>query len=331
MACCEVWKFNLEQEIERLRDAADNCGYVALETLTPGTIARPQGPFEDYAEYNYQTLKCNVDLTKVIQLSLCLLDEEGHRADGVSTWRFNFEFNSAEEQITAETAERLRRGCGVDLSRHHAQGISARLFGELLMSSGLVLNENIRWIVFYGASSFAERERDPRQSPWITFNGIYSLGYLLQLLTTQPLPDKTPEFCESLDLYFPFRCDVARHLTQSQLQQLAGADPSDPLRRPLYCSSHNLLEAYFSLPEPLRAAVSENGGQPPIFPESGAAPEEREPPRRSRRKSKASGAKRKSSRHAAATADGHHNEEHCDRQRIPHALTINGVAKTGGG
>lgn len=55
------------------------------------------------------------------------------------------------------------------------------------MSSGIVLNEDIRWI---------------------TFHSGYDFGYLLKVLTCQPLPTAEPEFFELLNLYFPNVFDI---------------------------------------------------------------------------------------------------------------------------
>ena len=56
-------------------------------------VARPIGSFRGSSDYHYQTLRCNVDLLRIIQLGLTLADEKGELAPGVCTWQFNFRFN----------------------------------------------------------------------------------------------------------------------------------------------------------------------------------------------------------------------------------------------
>lgn len=250
----------------KLRDVAEHYPVIAMDTLLPGTVARPIGPFGSYAEYNYQTLKFNVDLTRVIQIGLTLYDQTGHRPKGISTWRFNFNFDTGEDQFALESIERLRQAVGIDLGKHHAQGVCARQFGELLMSSGLVLNEDIRWIMFGGANNFSDRAPDGRgpngranEPPWVTFCGIYNFGYVLQLLTAECLPEKVADFIESIDLFFPSRCNMSRHCHNlpGSANPLTNRDPADPQQRPLFCSAQHVLDAFFRLPESFRKNLFE--------------------------------------------------------------------------
>merc|ERR1740120_682737 len=152
----EVWRGNLEEEVNRMRDIAETFQHVAMDTQFPGIVARPTGPFTHYAEYNYQTLKCNVDLTRVIQIGMSFSDAKGNRPKGISTWRFNFGFNAGRDVFAQESIDGLRTTRGLDLSKHQSQGIDPQVFGELLMSSGLVLNDEVRWITYCGSNSFAE-------------------------------------------------------------------------------------------------------------------------------------------------------------------------------
>ena len=55
------------------------------------------------------------------------------------------------------------------------------------MTSGLVLNKNIKWIAFHGA---------------------YDFSYLLRLLRNEPLPQNNYEYTKSVKLYFPQICDL---------------------------------------------------------------------------------------------------------------------------
>lgn len=39
--------------------------------------------------------------------------------------------------------------CGIQFKRHDEYGLDVSEFAELLMSSGVVLSENVRWISFH--------------------------------------------------------------------------------------------------------------------------------------------------------------------------------------
>lgn len=51
------------------------------------------GNFRTSADYHYQTLRCNVDLLKMIQLGVTFADENGNVPKDACTWQFNFKFN----------------------------------------------------------------------------------------------------------------------------------------------------------------------------------------------------------------------------------------------
>ena len=63
------------------------------DTEFPGVVARPVGSFATHTEYTYQTLRCNVDLLRIIQLGLTFADENGNIPDGCACWQFNFQFD----------------------------------------------------------------------------------------------------------------------------------------------------------------------------------------------------------------------------------------------
>jgi CCR4-NOT transcription complex subunit 7/8 len=66
---------------------------VPKDTEFPGVVARPIGSFKTSSDYHYQTMRCNVDLLKIIQVGITLADEEGNYPQDVSTWQFNFRFD----------------------------------------------------------------------------------------------------------------------------------------------------------------------------------------------------------------------------------------------
>ncbi|KAG8592263.1 hypothetical protein GDO81_000446 [Engystomops pustulosus] len=90
---CEVWAYNLDEQMKRIRQVIRKYNYVAMDTEFPGVVARPIGEFRSNADYQYQLLRCNVDLLKIIQLGLTFMNEQGEYPPGTSTWQFNFKFN----------------------------------------------------------------------------------------------------------------------------------------------------------------------------------------------------------------------------------------------
>ena len=67
--------------------------YRSQDTEFPGVVARPIGEFRSTSDYQYQLLRCNVDLLKIIQLGLSFYNEKGQQAPVGATCQFNFKFN----------------------------------------------------------------------------------------------------------------------------------------------------------------------------------------------------------------------------------------------
>lgn len=181
----EVWASNLDQEIDLIRNVIDNFPFVAMDTEFPGVVARPVGNFKSSREYQYKALKINVDMLKLIQLGLTLTDAEGnlpkHNGE-LCVWQFNFRGFCLHEDVYAQDSIELLKQSGIDFSTNEARGIDVQRFGEVLMSSGVVLNDELKWI---------------------TFHSGYDFGYLLKVLTNQQLPATEVEFFELLNIYFP--------------------------------------------------------------------------------------------------------------------------------
>ena len=68
-------------------------GAPARDTEFPGVVVWPIGEFQSSIDYQYQLLRCNVDLLKIIQLGLTFTNEKGEYPSGINTWQFNFKFN----------------------------------------------------------------------------------------------------------------------------------------------------------------------------------------------------------------------------------------------
>jgi CCR4-NOT transcription complex subunit 7/8 len=107
----------------------------------------------------------NVDILRVIQIGITFSDDDGNfPVDTPCTWQFHFSF-SLQSDTYAEDSIQLLRTAGIDFARHSRSGINVQDFGELLMSSGLVLDPRIKWV---------------------SFHSYYDFGYLLRICTGHP-------------------------------------------------------------------------------------------------------------------------------------------------
>ena len=139
----EVWNNNLLEEFALIREIVDKYPFIAMDTEFPGVVLKPVETFKYNNDLNYRTLKENVDLLKLIQLGLTFSDEDGNLptcgTDKFCIWQFNFrEFNIGEDIYASESIELLRQ-CGIDFKKNVENGIDVVRFGELMMSSGIVL------------------------------------------------------------------------------------------------------------------------------------------------------------------------------------------------
>jgi CCR4-NOT transcription complex subunit 7/8 len=203
------------------------------DTEFPGLVARPMGAFNGKSDYHYQCLRCNVDLLKIIQLGLTIFNEDGEcppasmsaaelgldttqdetrkYAGGVvqipTTWQFNFKFSLKEDMYSEMSIEALRQAA-VDFARLEIEGIDPFQFGALLVSSGLVCDEDVYWISFHGG---------------------YDFGYLTKVLVLLPLPDDEVAFDSIMKKFFPSIYDVKYLMKQAIKHQSMGqVTPLDP-------------------------------------------------------------------------------------------------------
>eukprot|EP01054_Gregarina_sp_Poly1_P000728 Gregarina_sp_Poly_1__727@NODE_1173_length_4867_cov_47_652708_g804_i0_p2_GENE_NODE_1173_length_4867_cov_47_652708_g804_i0NODE_1173_length_4867_cov_47_652708_g804_i0_p2_ORF_typecomplete_len364_score49_38CAF1/PF04857_20/4_6e46RNase_T/PF00929_24/0_026DNA_pol_A_exo1/PF01612_20/11DNA_pol_A_exo1/PF01612_20/38_NODE_1173_length_4867_cov_47_652708_g804_i06171708 len=178
----QVWKSNLEEAFKEIGEIIESYPYVALDTEFPGIVARPI----THIEYNYQTVKCNVDLLNVIQLGFTFANGTGEMPRTGCTWQFNFQFSLAKDVHAQDSIEFLTQN-GVDFASCESDGINPQKFGALLVESGLIMSEDIRWV---------------------SFHGCYDFGYLLKIVTGSPLPHTSAAFKEKLADYFPCLYDI---------------------------------------------------------------------------------------------------------------------------
>lgn len=162
------------------------------DTEFPGVVARPIGSFKSNNDFQYQNLRCNVDLLRIIQIGLTLSDERGMIPSGVPTWQFNFRFSLGEDMYAQDSIDLLVRS-GIQFALHEEKGIDVDDFGEMLISSGLVLMPNVHWV---------------------SFSSGFDFGYLVKILTCSPLPADEDSFFEILHTYFPNIFDI-KHILKS--------------------------------------------------------------------------------------------------------------------
>lgn len=182
----DVWQHNLEEEFKKIRQVVQKYYFVAMDTEFPGVVARPIGEFRSTTDYQYQLLRCNVDLLKIIQIGITFMDEHGNTPPNCSTWQFNFKFNLTEDMYAQDSIDLLTNS-GIQFKKHEDEGVDVFDFAELFMTSGLVLSENIKWLSFHSG---------------------YDFGYMLKILTNTTLPSEEQEFFELLRIYFPNIYDV---------------------------------------------------------------------------------------------------------------------------
>lgn len=176
-----VWKSNLEEEMSNIRRLIERYNYVAMDTEFPGVVARPLGSFKSQASFAYQQLRCNVDILNIIQLGISISDENGKRPDPFHTWQFNFQFDLDSDMYSQESIDLLIQA-KINFKDHSKNGINIVEFGHLLITSGLVMSEEIVWVSFHSAYDFA---------------------YLIKILTGNLMPEREDDFYKFMNVLFP--------------------------------------------------------------------------------------------------------------------------------
>ncbi|XP_050384585.1 probable CCR4-associated factor 1 homolog 11 [Argentina anserina] len=208
-----VWADNLEDEFHKIRSVIDDFPMISMDTEFPGVVDLPDAVFrdrevpKDHADANYLVLKANVDQLNLIQVGLTLSDRAGNLPDLGSEvkyiWEFNFkDFDVARDKYANDSIELLQRQ-GIDFERNRDQGIDSYKFAELMMSSGLVCNEDVTWITFHSA---------------------YDFGYLVKLLTWLPLPEDRAGFLDRVKVFFGSGGYDVKHLARCSSHLWGGLD-----------------------------------------------------------------------------------------------------------
>ena len=147
----DVWSKNLDEEISKISDLLEQYPYIAMDTEFPGFFGRNEGQTQDSG---YKFIKTNVDQLKLIQVGITLADEDGNMPSPVNTWQFNLKFDLKKETHHLDSINMLK-DAGIKFEYLADHGIEPLRLAEALISSGLVLNEDIVWVTFHGSFDFA--------------------------------------------------------------------------------------------------------------------------------------------------------------------------------
>ncbi|VDK60205.1 unnamed protein product [Anisakis simplex] len=131
-------------------------------------------------------------MLKLIQVGFTLTDKEGNLPKSGDVWQFNFQFSLNDDMYSQESVE-LLRSAGIDFSRHLIEGIRMADFGELLTTSGLIVDEHITWL---------------------TFHSGYDFGYLMRSIMLQELPKQEVQFFHYHKTLFPRCYDIKMLMKQ---------------------------------------------------------------------------------------------------------------------
>ncbi|KAL3210364.1 hypothetical protein MRX96_008880 [Rhipicephalus microplus] len=119
----------IEEEFCTIRRLVQSYNYIAMDTEFPGVIAQ----------------------------------HNGNKPEGLSTWKFKFKFCLSKDVFAQDSINFLVRA-GVMFRRHEEEGIEEFEFAQLLMTSGLVLSDEVKWLTFHTAHDFGYMDEDTDRS-----------------------------------------------------------------------------------------------------------------------------------------------------------------------
>ncbi|RAL60065.1 hypothetical protein DID88_000691 [Monilinia fructigena] len=119
------------------------------------------------------------------------------------TWQFNFKFSLSDDMYSDKGIDE-RKIAGTDFNRLKEEGIDPFEFGALLISSGLVCDEEKRWISGHAG---------------------YDFGYLTKIMLQKALPDDEREFDMLMKKFFPSIYDLKYLLSHGSLMNKLGQLP----------------------------------------------------------------------------------------------------------
>lgn len=107
----------------------------------------------------------------------------------------------------AQESTSMLQKAGIDFQMHDKNGIDPLEFGALLMTSGLVLLDEVHWISFHSG---------------------YDFGYLMKIMLCKELPEDEAEFHKLLNIFFPSLYDIKYLMKHAGRHQSANNTPLTP-------------------------------------------------------------------------------------------------------
>ncbi|KAK2964795.1 putative CCR4-NOT transcription complex subunit 8 [Blattamonas nauphoetae] len=200
----DVWAHNFEDQLSKITELIEDYPYVGLDTEFPGVIFRPVNVT---GNISYDRVKKNVDELTLIQIGISLSNQKGDRPSGISTWQFNFKFDSTKYERSFHSLQ-LLQSAGMDFKRFNEEGIDPFAFAEALTASNIVMNPELTWV---------------------TFSANFDFAYMIKLLTNRPLPTKEHHFHTLLHCFFPVLYDL-KIVTQTKRGLKSLANETDVAR-----------------------------------------------------------------------------------------------------
>ncbi|XP_074561614.1 putative CCR4-associated factor 1 homolog 11 [Curcuma longa] len=178
MEIIDVWEANLLEQMELISVIRQSFPIVAIDTEFSGFLRLT--PRHAGEERIYRDMKYNVDNLCMIQLGIALFDDAGNHPG--MTWQINFSDFDPDVDPYTPTSIDLLKNSGTDIQRNRREGISsvpcAALLWEKLFSS------------HHGGT-------------FVTFHGLYDVGYLVKMFTGgRPLPETPREFITTASSFF---------------------------------------------------------------------------------------------------------------------------------
>lgn len=197
-----VWAHNFEREFSIMSSVLKEFHLVSFDTEFPGTVLEPEKPYRHLTRVEkFRSMVENVNLTKLIQLGICLSDWEGNLpifgSEKGNVWEFNFREFDQEKDAHNPISIDLLKNQGIDLDKNKEQGIDAQHFAHTFLSS--VFGTYAR--AAFGGCGMVDK--DPKIT-WVMFHSLCDLGYMVKLLNNQLLPDNQFQFITLVFGYFGF-------------------------------------------------------------------------------------------------------------------------------